>query len=282
VTPASFLAHAILVFGALVVVQLAWWIAGRGVPTFLARLFARVRVLGVLAALGLAWALFRPGTPEAVGLSGVWVGIGLVSAGLAVLRFATRERRFDLPEIAIDFGLGYLAVGAVWAFVYRANLSLVGFSGTQALLTANHFHFAGLGASVLVGALGRLGPVDRLWKAGGLGTVFSIALVAVGISLSRAVELIAAWTLVACILVTAVVLLRAARRARDPRARVLLGISSLAGVTPALLAVHFAWGGFAELREESFHRMVLWHGLFNAVGFVGAGLAGVSLELRRR
>ncbi|HTJ81514.1 MAG TPA: YndJ family transporter, partial [Polyangiaceae bacterium] len=88
--------------------------------------------------------------------------------------------------------------------------------------------------------------------------------------------------LAASILIVAWLAGRAARRASRPIARALLAVSALSGFLPAALAIHFSMTGFERLSDDAFHRMVLFHGLVNAVGFIGAGLAGMRLSRRAR
>ena len=112
--------------------------------------------------------------------------------------------------------------------------------------------------------------------------MLAVVLVALGITLNHTVEVLAAWTLAGCVVLVAIAILGEARRAESRVARALLGVSGFSGLAPAALAAHFAWSGFAALSDAAFERMVIWHGLVNAIGFVGCGLAGVYLELRRR
>ncbi len=281
---ANVVAKAILLFGAVVVTQLSIALAARDQSPPIARYATRVRVVALVAAGALGVSLFSADPRLQAPLAFGWTLTGFAVAALGLARFAARSvGRFQLPELALDVGLGYLAVGGVWTFVYQADLVLLAFTGTKALLTANHFHFAGLGAAVLVGALGRLRPRrSRIFSVASFGTVFAVVLVALGITLDHTVEVIAAWVLAACVVVVAITTLGEARHAESPLARALLLMSGLAGLMPAALAAHFAWTGFARLSDAAFERMVLWHGLVNAVGFVGCGLLGLYVELRRR
>jgi len=281
--PITFVARSILVFAAWVEVPIGLSVAVPTPDAPGAPVARFVRMLWIPTALGLTVALFLPAGPLAMALILPWLAttVGVAVTGLA--RFlARKEARFDLRELTIDAGLAYLPVGAVWAIVSRSNTDLLGFSGTKALLTANHFHFAGFGACVLVGALGRreLSP-PRAWYLAAAGTVAGVALVALGITVSHTIEVVAAWELAASILVVAWLAGRAARRETRTPTRVLLALSSLSGILPAALAIHFSMTGFERLSDEAFHRMVLFHGLINAVGFVGAGLAGLHLARPR-
>ena len=61
----------------------------------------------------------------------------------------TRCRSF--PEFCFAFGEGYALVGALWLTASRLGLQPVGFHEPIVLLTAIHFHYAGLMAAMLAG-----------------------------------------------------------------------------------------------------------------------------------
>lgn len=190
-------------------------------------------------------------------------------------------RSLALPDLAITAALLYLPVGAIWSGAYRLGIPLAGFAGLECLLTAAHFHYAGFGACMLVGLLGRELGDDRgvTYRIGAAGTVVSVALVAAGITASHAVERVSAWALVASVLLVDVNLVRLALRSRGA-ARVLLLASPLASVVAALFAAHFAESGFHTLDDAKLRRMLYLHGMVNAFGFVTLGLFGIALRRR--
>jgi hypothetical protein len=106
----------------------------------------------------------------------------------------------------------------------------------------------------------------------------SVALLAVGITVSRKLEVGAAWTLVVGILLVARLAFRAS--AAESEARALTRVSASAGVFAAAFAAHFATVGFASLDGAALRRMMLFHAGVNAIGFVLLGLVA-RLVVRR-
>jgi hypothetical protein len=250
------------------------------------RTWARlVRRLVWPAALAFAVALALPAGSLAAALTLPWVLVSALIGAGALARFLSREAkaRFDPAELAIDVGHAYLPVGGVWAFVHRADLGVLGFAGTAALLTAAHFHYAGFGACVLVGSLARTLPErgkarDRGDLAALALTGASVALLAIGITVSRSLEVAAAWTLVGGIVLVARLAFRAS--SAEAAARTLTRVSASAGVFAAAFAAHFATVGFASLDGAALRRMMLFHAGVNALGFVLLGLVA-RLVVRR-
>src|SRR5215472_4601566 len=94
---------------------------------------------------------FRLPVGRAAGLATLpWfvVAVFLAVDGLARL-IRTRLRSFQ--EFCFAFGEGYALVGALWLAASRLGLQPVGFREPIVLLTAIHFHYAGLMAAVLAG-----------------------------------------------------------------------------------------------------------------------------------
>lgn len=282
--PLTTLARAILGLGAGIVVPLGL-AAGAPREAEAGRpLHAFARKLVSPAALGLMVSLVTTDPTLASLACTPWLAVSALVAIIGLRRLAGRLRspsRSDLGELALDAGHLYLPVGAVWAFVYRSDASLFGFTGMQALLTANHFHYAGFGACVLVGVVGRrLGPAAGVtYRAAAALTLAAVALVAAGITVSRSLEVVAAWALVLGVALTAASLVRVARAERGV-VRALFAVSALSGVVAAGFAAHFATGGFAHLDAVALRRMLFFHALVNALGFVGAGLTACLLAAR--
>jgi len=253
------LAEALVGLAAMVVVPLALPLlrtdhrAGRDAPTYRAAR-AAVRVAGPMLALALA----LRGSPLATALAAPWLIATALVALHAMGRFLTTPRR-RLEEALIDLGGLYLPVGAAWSFAYVAGIPVMGFAGTQSLLTAAHFHYAGFGACVVLGLCGRL-TRSRAYPPTAIVHGLGVALVAVGISTSPHVERVAAW-LLALAFISGGVLMMTLRRP-------LLWLSGAVTLLSGGLAIHFASGGFAALSADRFTRMVRLHGVPNALGFV--------------
>jgi len=248
------------------------------------RLFSAVLVLHGLGALGLIAAFAGAGLPWQLRVA---LGVPyLLFSGAAALhglvRLAGRSELLH-EEVAIDFALLCLPVGAVWMLTYLADASLAGFRGLWVLLTAIHFHFAGFGLLLIVGALGRRlwasrHSTPRAWRLHPFlawGLMASLPLLAAGIAGSRVIEVLGVACYVALLPALAVLLIRSAL-APGPHglARGLLvgaGIALLASTTLAAL-----WGLFRPSLVP-LPTMVRFHGSLNAVGFVGLGLLALRL-----
>lgn len=91
-------------------------------------------------------------------LTCVWllVAFTLVLDGLQRL---IKSRMKSFPDFCFAVGEGYALVGALWLLASRLGLQPVGFHEPIVLLTAIHFHYAGLMAAVLAAlVVSRLGP----------------------------------------------------------------------------------------------------------------------------
>jgi len=62
-----------------------------------------------------------------------------------------RTRLQSFPEFCFALGEGYAFVGALWLAASRTGMQLFGFREPIVLLTAIHFHYAGLMAAILAG-----------------------------------------------------------------------------------------------------------------------------------
>jgi hypothetical protein len=256
------LAEAMVGLAAAVVVPLALPLLrtdhrdGRDAPTYRAAR-AAVRVSGPMLAMALA----LRGHPIAMPLAAPWLVATFLVAVHALGRFATTPRR-RVEETLLDLGGLYLPVGAAWAFAYVAGFPVLGFVGTQSLLTAAHFHYAGFGACVVLGLCGRAlaGTRSMIYVPTAIVHGLGVALVAIGITTSPTVERVAAW-LLAIAFVSGGLLLASLRRP-------LLIVAGAVTLLSGALAIHFASGGFAALSVDRFARMVRFHGVPNALGFV--------------
>ena len=253
-------------------------------------------------ALGIA-SFFAPVGAFSAICASAWFIATLLAAMSAIARIL---RRGLLPheELSIDVGHLYLPVGAIWLIASRAGYSLLGFHEPIVLYTANHFHYAGFAAPVLVGLLGRelafrRAPFDstrqpiagpRIGIAHKIATTFVLAgvpLVAAGIVVSHALELPAAAVLGTAMLVVACLSLVAAKP-RLSRGRIvalsgaLIAFSGLSLIVSMAFALTFAATGSATRGSSSpvipYATMAAVHGVANAVGFALLGFLAYSLE----
>jgi hypothetical protein len=260
----------LVVLGPLVVAPLAVEAGLRPWPTAplerrLAALIART--LPFAAGAALAATLLGTG-PLAAVFATLWLIETLLIAALGLVRTLARGRS-PLHELAIDVGHLYLPIGAVWFLASRLRIELMGFGHVIVLLTAAHFHFAGLAAPVIAGQVGRLIAPGSRWsvwyRRGAFFVVVAPILVALGITFSPILEVTMATLLALGILVVAVVtVLHVAPRGG---AHYVLGAAQLVLLVTMALAVVYAVG---ELLGETFvfiRTMVAYHGALNAIGF---------------
>lgn len=226
-----------------------------------------------------AIALRFRGTPWASILAAPWA-VATALLALAGLRRIARTRPRHLAEVASDVALMYLGVGGAWAYAYASGMVVLRFAGTEVLLTATHFHFAGFGACFVAGQAGRAlrGRAQAVYRVATLGMLSCIALLAIGITLSHLVETLAAWIVAGSMFLQGMLLLRIALLPRRLPGRVLLAVAGGCTVVSGSLAAWFALLGFRNLGDGALETMVRWHGLLNAVGFVGCASLAFRLE----
>lgn len=292
--PWSFTAHVlwverIVALGALVIAPLA--LIGAGAPAGPHTGWHRVaaRAQPICAGLALAGVCLRPGA-LAGSLAAAWLlGTALIGA-VGLVRLLARGYR-PIEELAVDVGLMYLPVGGAWLVASRLGVPLLGFSEPWVMLTAAHFHYAGLAAPVLAGLVGRAlhagrEPPGPGWaRAHGLaatGAMLGPPLVAAGIALWPGVEVVSAWLLaLALLLLAAVALVRVAPRLRPRLAGALLAVSASSLLASMSLACAYATGAFLEVEVVSLATMVRLHGTINALGFGACGLVAFALARPR-
>ena len=242
------------------------------------RVERRVRRSFALAGVLLAIAFRFPATPWAKACSTIYVLACAAVAWLAVRR-AMRRSRFRLEEAAIDLGLLYLVVGGAWAFAYANEMEVMGFAGLQCLLTSAHFHYAGFGACVVAGLLGRALPDRGVLRAAvrpvTIGIMSGVALLAAGIAAFRPLERVAAWVVAASLVGVGLLLVARSLRAGPAFARVALALAGVSTFSSGALAVWFSATGFEQLGLDALRTMIELHGLVNAIGFVTFGLVGL-------
>jgi len=176
--PAPLAARVFLLAPLVIVPRLLALLPDRGWVTRLAGWPALLVALFLVAAFGL------PTGALAGSLTLPWLAIALVVALGAVLdglgRVLTPGRPAAIPELGVDAALAFWAVGALFVVVDRLGIATP-FPTVIVLLTATHFHFAGLGLLGLASLLAR----SRPWlRASVVGLIVGIPLTAVGFVLA--------------------------------------------------------------------------------------------------
>jgi len=195
-----------------------------------------------------------------------------------VVRLAGRSA-FLLEEVAVDLSLLCLPIGAVWLLAWLADAPLLGFRGLWVLLTALHFHYAGFGALLLVGLLGRVlwqarrsFPRGwRLYRVVAVGPMLGLPLVAAGIAGARVPEVLGVSLYAVTLPLIAPLLYVGCIQGRGH-----LGWPLYGSVLAVLVSTAFAatWGLFRP-PFVTLSLMLFVHGALNSLGFVGLGLLGL-------
>lgn len=237
------------------------------------------------------------GSPMAVALASMWP---LASLVVAVLTVAERGpvRTWRPATVVPVVQTGYALAAASWLVISRAGLTPLGIPEPIPELTAVHFTYVGVGALALADAARRNTAAGLGRAAGAVATTLVVAappVVAAGFTTRLAVAQIGgAVVLSVGVLLTATLQLVEAGRSPRPTApqtdeptrpngrsgvsRALLFVSGLAPWVPMALAVAWAAGQHLDVPALSISDLVRTHGLTNAVGFVGAGLAARALD----
>lgn len=226
---------------------------------------------------------FLRGTRAAGTLVCVWLIVALALAFDGLERLV-RTRLESFQEFCFAIGEGYALVGALWLLASRLGLQPVGFREPIVLLTAVHFHYAGLIAAILAGLAASETGAPRYTLAlraaltcavlgpGLLGLAFLVGpklkLAAVGVMMIGECGLG---------LATFRVGWSATRRAGG---RLLLAGSACV-IFGMVLAGIWAIGEYPLHAFVNLEQMARYHGVLNSLGFGLCSLVGWTL-LRRK
>lgn len=225
---------------------------------------------------------FSPGMIAAIWTSG-WFALTLLIALFGLIRFLSRPS-FYVEEVCIDAGLIYIAIGGFWIFGSRLGIHPLGFDEIIILLTAIHFHYAGFAAPLLLGLIGRVlaMPVSMKWKVYRLsvgGIITGIPLLAMGITFSPLLEIMASFLLIISFLTISFCILfdGVPRSSHSLFSQIFLMIAGGSLVLSMILAGIYAYETFTQQFIIGIPRMARTHGIINAFGFIFCGLLGFSI-----
>jgi len=222
----------------------------------------------------------RDGRPSG-GLTVLWL-FACISLALDGLMRLIRTRLQSFQESCFAIGEGYALVGALWLLASRMGLQPVGFHEPIVLLTAIHFHYAGLMVSVLAGLVAssmRTPPFLRIALScavlgpGLLGLAFlvgpklKLAAVALMVIGEWGVALGTFWI--------------GLGDAGGIGGRMLLVASGCVILGMALAGV-WAIGEYPLHSFVNLEQMARYHGVLNSVGFGLCSLVGWNLLQRKR
>ena len=216
---------------------------------------------------------FEPGVVAAA-LVAPWCVCTFLAAWWGMLRLR-RENRITLDSLLVPAATGFMAVGGVWLVATRLGVRPLGFSTTIVLLTATHFHHAGVVLPVIASHNLAKRPT-RIVGIGSAGVIAGVPLTAIGITLGGKAEWVAAWVLALAAILIAVGQLRFAIAVRAP----LLAVSGAALLGAMILGGLWAWSRAFPGVSLSLEEMARYHGSLNALGFGLLGLIGWQSILR--
>lgn len=268
-------AYSLLLLAALVLVPMAWCLSRddedgpRAVAVHRAAL-----VLQLPAAVLLIGAVMLPVGPVAVLCTVPWVAALALMTGVGLAR-VMRRRMIPPADLVRDAGLIYPVIGGVWLLADRAGMQPLGFSHSIVVLTAVHFHYAGMILPIAAGLALSHRPASPLGVPTVLGVILGVPLVAVGITATqmgwgRGLELLA--TLILVLAGWGVANLHWQLVLRDVSAprltRALWGVAAMSLAVGMLLAALYALRSLGlPWAWLDIPWMRALHGSFNALGF---------------
>ncbi len=275
-------AQALLLLAALVLMPMAWALVRDFEDTgWAARLWRFDLKVHFPAAMLLVPAFLLPPGWSALACALPWA----VVLGIMAVDGVLRIRRHGFSPLGLlcrDVGLVYASVGGGWLLAERAGWQPLGFAPEIVLLTAVHFHFAGLILPVVAGLALNRRPQSRVAQGAAVLVLTGMPLVAVGITSQQMggpawIELLAAWVLVLGGWGVAWLHFVLARQERSvcKAARglwLVAGISLAAGML--LAGLYASRGYFSPLPWLDIPGMRALHGSLNAFGFALAALLG--------
>lgn len=269
------IARLILGFAAVGLVPLDLHIVGAGASSRVSGLLDLGSRPQLWCALLLCGALALPAGSGAFVMSLPWFGVTCVIGSSGFVRLFEHRYSLNLAEFARGVAPMFLAVGGAWACIASGGWRPLGFGPAIVLLTAVHFHYAGFAFGVVTGRV-RDERRGLLSASAIVAWLLAVPAVAVGIAWSPQLEWLGA-VLLACAGVSLAAAQCVAAITLPRPTRDLLLASSGSLLVGMVLGAGYGMSqrfGFAWLTIAQMERV---HGVANAFGFAGAGLAGWSL-----
>src|SRR5215469_15596723 len=218
--------------------------------------------------------------PLAGALTCLWL---VVAVALAVdgLDRIIRTRLKSFREFCFSFGKGYALVGAIWLLASRLGLQPVGFREPIVLLTAVHFHYAGLMAAVLAGLAASSIRTPLLLRIALSCAVVGPGLLGLAFLAGPKLKLAAVGLMVIgeCAIAFATLRVGLAEAGKFGGRLLLVGcVCVILGMT---LAGVWAVGEYALHSFVNLEQMARYHGVLNSVGFGLCSLVGWTLLHRK-
>lgn len=229
------------------------------------------------SALLAAGALVLPtGSATSVALALPWVAVTGCIALFGLRRLLPRGIT-PLSELAVDAALLYVPVGAVALVLHRASISFH-FDPIIILLTVIHYHYAGFVLPLVAGMTGRIAAnnhgqfgddlAGRAFVVTTLVIVVNLALIAVGITFSPLVEVVAVAFFTIAVAVFAFMILARVIQQVTRIQGVLLAVAAIAILWTMALALGYGYSAYPGSSDlVTLSEMIVYQGVINAFGF---------------
>lgn len=198
--------------------------------------------------------------------------LAAIVVGSVALRRAFSRQELLAEEVALAGAWVFVVGSIVWLGAFLTDSSLLGFVAPWTWLAASHFAAAGFGALTITALTCRIVSDPLPLKTLRLVLLvhpIAYLVTAAGISGYRYCDELGAtlYELLFCAQLCAVVFCRADRIGKGPKRLVLIAL----GVPVVTMVPALAWAWGHPLFDPA--GMVRYHGLVNAIGHVGVGLA---------
>lgn len=182
-----------------------------------------------------------------------------------------------IEETSVLFGLIYLAGGGFWFFAYAAHLQIMQFAPLIILLTAVHFHYSAFLIPIFNGLLGRtIRKHRKLYNWITWVILLSPLLIALGITYSKTLDVIAVSIYMAAIYLHAFLVFTAAFRTKT--GTFLIRLSSAVLMITIAFSMIYSFGVFRQEVTLTINQMIWIHGFVNAFGVILPALIGWRIE----
>ncbi len=266
------LIHKVVFWALLVVVPLGLSVVEQGGS----RLYKLAVFAQPIAALLTVSSFFLEKGVLSAALSSAWLILNVLIALMGLVRLTSRGFH-RVEELSIVAGLLYLPVAGAWLVVYRLGIQPFDYGETIILLTAVHFHFAGFGAPIIAGMVGRVlsrrNYPQKIFGVSVVALVAAMPLVAAGITFSPWMGFAGALLLTVGLLMLAVLTVGWVFPSITSTAwRALLLIGAISSCAAMVLACLYAYSLATQTLIITIPGMAMTHGLLNAFGFVTCSL----------
>lgn len=210
------------------------------------------------------------------GFALIWWLYTVFMALYAILRlWKTKIHRIE--ETSVLFGLIYLAGGGFWFFAYAAHMQMMQFGPLIILLTAVHFHYSAFLIPIFNGLLGRIIRKNRILYSWITSVIlFSPLLIALGITFSKTLDVIAVGIYMAALYLHAFLVFTTDFRSR--MGKCLIRLSSAVLMITITFSMIYSFGVFRQDVTLTINQMIWIHGFVNAFFVILPALIGWRIE----